>query len=108
MTRAPLDKHAALGGQQQAWAARYNTWLLIELMPKDVVFSFLASSKAGSTLQLNRHGIPNGAQLILALPCNQALGNGPALLKVTAAHHGPCRSIPAVPHRQTWVPSPFT
>jgi len=47
------------------------------------------SSKAGNTLQLNRHGVSNGAQLILALPCNQALGNGPALLKVTAAHHGP-------------------
>ena len=23
------------------WAARYNTWLLIELTPKGVVFSFL-------------------------------------------------------------------
>ena len=80
-----------------------------------------STSKAGSTivtivaivtivlptLQLNWHGIPNGAQLILALPCNQALGNGPALLKVTAAHHGPCRSIPAVPHRQAGVPRPF-
>jgi hypothetical protein len=25
----------------QAWAARYNTWLLIKLTPKGVVFSFL-------------------------------------------------------------------
>jgi len=25
----------------QAWAARYNSWLLIELKPEGVVFSFL-------------------------------------------------------------------
>ena len=24
-----------------SWAARYNTWLLIELMPQGVIFSFL-------------------------------------------------------------------
>ena len=27
------------------WAARYNTWLLIKLTPKGVVFSFLFSQK---------------------------------------------------------------
>ncbi len=26
---------------QRVWAARYNTWLLIKLTPKGVVFSFL-------------------------------------------------------------------
>ncbi len=29
-----------------SWAARYNTGLLNELTPKDVVFSFLSSSAA--------------------------------------------------------------
>jgi len=29
----------------QAWAARYNTWLVIKLTPKGVVFSFLFFSK---------------------------------------------------------------
>ncbi len=29
------------------WAARYNTWLLIELTPKGVVFSFLSFSFCG-------------------------------------------------------------
>ncbi len=28
-------------GYVWCWAARYNTWLLIELTPKGVVFSFL-------------------------------------------------------------------
>ena len=32
------------------WAARYNTWLLIRLMPKAVVFSFLS---AASLLRLS-------------------------------------------------------
>ena len=30
------DMHA-----ERVWAARYNTWLLIKLSPKGVVFSFL-------------------------------------------------------------------
>ncbi len=30
---------------QSFWAAQYNTWLLIKLMPKGVVFSFLFDSK---------------------------------------------------------------
>ncbi len=29
------------------WAARYNTWLLITLTPKGVVFSFLSTDLAG-------------------------------------------------------------
>ncbi len=29
------------------WAARYNTWLLIKLTPKGVVFSFLFFSQLG-------------------------------------------------------------
>ena len=32
------------GGRSTLWAARYNTWLLIKLTPKGVVFSFLFSS----------------------------------------------------------------
>ncbi len=31
------------------WAARYNTWLLIELTPKGVVFSFLSSLDNGTS-----------------------------------------------------------
>ena len=40
------------------WAARYNTWLLIELTPKGVVFSFLvcfhawAASASEAAVQL--------------------------------------------------------
>ncbi len=33
------DMHA-----ERVWAARYNTWLLIKLLPKGVVFSFLCIS----------------------------------------------------------------
>jgi len=31
----------------QCWAARYNTWLLVKLTPKAVVFSFLFSVLRG-------------------------------------------------------------
>lgn len=55
------------------------------------------------TLQFDWHGVPNGAQLILALPCNQALGNGAALLKIATTHHAPCRGGPPVPQGQTGV-----
>jgi len=33
------------------WAARYNTWLLIKLTPKGVVFSFLFSDYIGETFK---------------------------------------------------------
>jgi len=30
---------------KQKWTAQYNTWLLIQLTPKGVVFSFLSNTK---------------------------------------------------------------
>ncbi len=33
-------KGAEVGGVKKSWAARYNTWLLMKLTPKGVVFSF--------------------------------------------------------------------
>ncbi len=32
--------------KKNPWAARYNTWLLIKLTPKGVVFSFLFKKKS--------------------------------------------------------------
>ena len=32
-----------MGSLQPAWAAQYNTWLLIKLTPKGVLFSFISS-----------------------------------------------------------------
>jgi len=36
------------GNHPQTWAARYNTWLLMKLTPKGVVFSFLSKSPTKS------------------------------------------------------------
>ncbi len=41
------------------WAARYNTWLLIKLTPKGVVFSFLFfSSKEAADVEPQRYFSP--------------------------------------------------
>jgi len=41
-----------LGETIDPWAARYNTWLLIKLTPKGVVFSFLFFSETIDVLIL--------------------------------------------------------
>ena len=50
--------------QYMTWAARYNTWLLIQLTPKGIVFSFL------STINLSIHMAADFTALTAALHCN--------------------------------------
>ena len=49
------------------WAARYNTWLLIKLMPKGVAFFFFFSPRAVLVMGTCRHGpLPF---VMLCVPC---------------------------------------
>ncbi len=49
MTQPNSSSHSDGHTATKTWAAWYNTWLLIKLMPKDVVFSFLSSHKEVQT-----------------------------------------------------------
>ncbi len=51
--------------QWLAWAARYNTWLLIKLTPKGVVFPFLAVASFHALRVYHEHSECMASQVTL-------------------------------------------